>query len=144
MQYNNELARTWYSFESGIPGMYGAMAGPAETNEQDTGYFVAGIEELAFQKVEFDSLVTPYGVFPLLLINKEYGAAWLHNTVYSPCGQTKYGALEGTGLNGTLMSPTLTWDTKITTVLAILNGTKSILTRYLQKKNLLNTFTSIV
>lgn len=31
--------------------MYGAMAGPAETNTQDTGYFVAGIEEIAFQKV---------------------------------------------------------------------------------------------
>jgi hypothetical protein len=27
------------------------MAGPAENNTQDTGYFVAGIEEIAFQKV---------------------------------------------------------------------------------------------
>lgn len=116
------------------------MAGPAESNTEDTGYFVAGIEELAFQKVEFDKLVTPYGAFPLLLVNREYGAAWLHNTIYSPCGQTKYGALEGTGLNGTLMSPTLTWDTKITTVLAMLNGTRSITKQYLQKNNLLNEF----
>lgn len=51
IQYNNELARVWNSFEKNIPGFYGAMAGPAETNTEDTGYFVAGIEELAFQKV---------------------------------------------------------------------------------------------
>lgn len=41
----------WNSFEKNIPGFYGAMAGPAESNTEDTGYFVAGIEELAFQKV---------------------------------------------------------------------------------------------
>jgi hypothetical protein len=64
--------------------------------------------------------------------------------VYSPCGQTKYGALEGTGLNGTLMSPTLTWDTKITTVLAILNGTRAIVERFLVKENLIDEFTSIL
>ncbi len=79
-----------------------------------------------------------------MLINKEFGAAWLHNTVYSPCGQTKYGALEGTGLNGSLMSPTLTWDTKITTVLAILNGTRKIIERHLTKAKLIDEFTAIV
>jgi len=62
-----------------------------------------------------------------LLLDKKYGAVWLHNTIYSPCGQTKYGALEGTGLNGDLMSPTLTWDTKITTVLGMLGGVQSII-----------------
>jgi hypothetical protein len=77
-----------------------------------------------------------------LLVNKEFGAAWLHNTVYSPCGQTKYGALEGTGLNGSLMSPTLTWDTKITTVLAILNGTRAIIDRFLVKSKLVEEFTA--
>lgn len=78
------------------------------------------------------------------MVNREFGAAWLHNTIFSPCGQTKYGALEGTGLNGSLISPTLTWDTKITTVLAMLNGTRSITKRYLQKNNLLTDFVSIL
>lgn len=103
--------------------MYGCQAGPAENNTQDTGYFCSGIEEIAFQKIEFDKLVTPYGAFPLLLINREIGAAWLHNSIYSPCGQTEYGALEGTGLTGELISPVLTWDTKITAALAVMNGT---------------------
>ena len=67
----------------------------------------------------------------MLLINKEIGAAWLHNTIYSPCGQTKYGALEGTGLTGDLMSTILTWDTKITAALAVMNGTWAITMDYL-------------
>jgi len=111
--------------------MYGCQAGPAEDNTEDTGYFCSGIQEIAFEKIEFDKLVTPYGAFPLLLINREIGAAWLHNSIYSPCGQTIYGALEGTGLNGDLMSPVLTWDTKITAALAVMNGTLQILTDYL-------------
>jgi hypothetical protein len=42
------------------------------------------------------------------------------------------------------MSPTLTWDTKITTVLAILNGTRAIIDRFLVKEGLAGLFTSIV
>jgi len=50
--------------------MYGACAGPASSNTEDTGYFVSGIQEIASEKINFDKLVTPYGVFPLLLVNK--------------------------------------------------------------------------
>jgi hypothetical protein len=42
------------------------------------------------------------------------------------------------------MSPTLTWDTKITTVLAILNGTRAIIERFLVKEKLIEEFTSIL
>lgn len=72
-----------------------------------------------------------------MLANKELGAAWLHNSIYSPAGQTKYGSLEGTGLNGTLISPVLTWDTKITAALAVMNGTWQITMDYLSEKGLL-------
>lgn len=43
MEYNSEKARTWNSAIKRLPGMYGAMAGPAEDNTEDTGYFVTGI-----------------------------------------------------------------------------------------------------
>lgn len=108
--------------------MYGCQAGPASSNTEDTGYYCSGIAEIAFQPITFDKLVTPYGSYPLLLLDKILGAVWLHNSIYSPAGQTKYGALEGTGLNGSLISPVLTWDTKITAVLAAMNGTIDILT----------------
>jgi hypothetical protein len=36
------------------------------------------------------------------------------------------------------VSPILTWDTKITTVLAILNGTTTLINRFLAENNLLD------
>ena len=85
----------------------------------------------------FDKLVTPYGSFPLMLISKEMGTVWLHNMMFSPCGQTKYGVLEGTGINGSLISPVLTWDTKITTALAVMNGTWELTAQFLRDQKLL-------
>jgi len=35
------------------------------------------------------------------------------------------------------MSPTLTWDTKITAALAVMNGTRSIIQKYLDESGLL-------
>lgn len=141
---NNERARSWHSADNSIPGLYGCQAGPAETNTEDTGYYCSGIPEIASQKITFDKLVTPYGSFPLLLVNKEIGSVWLHNSIYSPAGQTRYGALEGTGLNGSLISPVLTWDTKITAALAVMNGTWEIIAEELGKRNLLDEFASRV
>ena len=87
--------------------------------------------------MEFDKLVTPYGAFPLLLADRRLGAVWLHNTIYSPGGQTRLGSLEGTGLNGSLVSPVLTWDTKVTAALAVMNGTWGITMAFLEEKGLL-------
>jgi hypothetical protein len=42
------------------------------------------------------------------------------------------------------MSPTLTWDTKITAVLGILNGTRGIIEKFLVKAKLAEEFTSII
>lgn len=47
--------------------------------------------------------------------------------MHSPAGQTKYGATESTSIDGMHVSPILTWDTKITTVLGIFNGTTSLI-----------------
>ena len=50
--------------------MYGCQAGAASDNKQDTGYFCSGISDIAFQNTTFDQLVTPYGTFPLMLVNR--------------------------------------------------------------------------
>ena len=47
------------------------------------------------------------------------------------------GSLEGTGLNGSLVSPVLTWDTKVTAALAVMNGTWGITMAFLEEKGLL-------
>lgn len=119
------------------------MSGPASNNQEDTGYFSdAGIAAISFNPIAFNKLVTPYSTFPLMLVDRRLGAIWLHNMLLSPAAQTKYGALEGTGLNGTLISPVLTWDTKITTVLAVLGGTRNIIAQWLNKTGLLEEFTT--
>jgi hypothetical protein len=50
--------------------MYGVLTGPSNTNTQDTGYFITGISEKNMQKTFFNKLVTLFGAFQLLLINK--------------------------------------------------------------------------
>jgi hypothetical protein len=57
------------------------------------------------------------------LASKSHGAVWYHNMLMSPSAQTKYGSLEATNVTGANISPMLTWDTKITTVIAMLGGT---------------------
>jgi len=39
-----------------------------------------------------------------------------------PAGQTRYGSTEGVVIDGSSVSPMLTWDTKITTVISMLGG----------------------
>lgn len=40
------------------------------------------------------------------------------------------------------MSPTLTWDTKITALLAVMNGTTTIIHKFLNDAGLTNEFTA--
>jgi hypothetical protein len=56
-------------------------------------YSDCGIDSIAFQKIQHKYMVTPYSTFPLFLVNRSYGAAWLHNMLYSPTGQTIYGSI---------------------------------------------------
>jgi hypothetical protein len=45
----------------------------------------------------------------------------------SPSAQTKYGSLEATNVTGANVSPMLTWNTKIATVVAMMGGTTDII-----------------
>lgn len=80
-------------------------------------------------------MVTPYSTFPLFLVNRGVAAVWLHNMLVSPTGQTIYGAIEATSIDGKDISPVMTWDSKITTVLAVLGGNRDIIRDYLKKQN---------
>lgn len=72
-----------------------------------------------------------------MLVNQTLGAVWLHNSIRSPAGQTQFGALEGTGIDGTEISPVLTWDTKITAALAVMGGLQEVATSFLEEEGLL-------
>ena len=58
----------------------------------------------------------------MFLVNKTVAAVWYHNMISGPAGQNQYGSTEGVTINGFSVSPFVTWDSKITTVLGIAGG----------------------
>jgi hypothetical protein len=103
-------------------------------------YSDCGIDEISFQKIKHTHMVTPYSVFPLFLVSRSHAAVWLHNMLYSPAGQTIYGALEATSIDGKDISPVMTWDSKITTVLAVLGGNRDIIREFMVENNIYEPF----
>ena len=89
-------------------------------------------------------MVTPYSSFPVFLVNRTIAATWLHNMLFSPAGQTIYGGVEATSIDGKLVSPVMTWDSKITTVLAILGGNSEIVREYLKEQGKYGKFVEII
>ena len=58
----------------------------------------------------------------MFLADKKVAAAWYHNMLSSPAGQNAYGSTESTLVDGSQVSPLVTWDSKITTVISMLGG----------------------
>lgn len=141
IQRNNEKARTWNSVDKHICGMFASVTGPAKNNTDNMDYYSdCGIDEISFEKVKHTHMVTPYSVFPLFLVSRSHAAVWLHNMLSSPAGQTIYGALEATSIDGKDISPVMTWDSKITTVLAVMGGNRDIIRDFLIKNNIYEPF----
>ncbi len=65
---------------------------------------------------------TPGAVFPLLLTNFRVGLVWLDYMMKFPNVQTDYGVLDAFQPNSSHVAPVLTWDNKITIVLALIDG----------------------
>lgn len=58
----------------------------------------------------------------LFIANPGVAATWYHNMISSPAGQNKYGSTEGMTIDGKQVSPMVTWDSKITTVIGMMGG----------------------
>jgi len=104
-------------------------------NEEIPDYIsAAGIQSLACQQVLRTDVVTPYATFPSMLINQAVGLIWYHHMLNGPKMQGPFGSTEAVNLNGTLISPLLTWDSKVTTVLAVLGGISNLTSEALQQQ----------
>ncbi len=82
----------------------------------------AGISSIANQTVQELDVVTPYSVFPTVLINNAVGLAWRKDVVDRKKMQNPYGSTESALIDGTAISSFAIWDSNITTVNAILGG----------------------
>eukprot|EP00928_Gymnodinium_smaydae_P034730 TRINITY_DN24547_c0_g2_i1.p1 TRINITY_DN24547_c0_g2~~TRINITY_DN24547_c0_g2_i1.p1 ORF type:complete len:464 (-),score=96.80 TRINITY_DN24547_c0_g2_i1:65-1456(-) len=134
---NCERARTTYAAERSIPGLWASCTTP------DQKYCEAGIAEgISLMATSNTELLTPYGGFPTLLADEAVGAAWLRNVLRGPAMQGPLGSSESIWADGSATCHILTWDAKVTTVLAVLGGGDH-LEAYLQADGLWDRFQHI-
>ena len=124
---NAERARTCNSAAKHIPGEYASVNNVTDSTGQIIGYISnAGIPSISNQTEQELDVITPYAVFPTLLVEGErgraVGMAWWWNMVLGKKMQNPYGSTESERIDGTAVSSFVSWDSKITTVSALLGG----------------------
>jgi hypothetical protein len=115
-----EVARTYFSAESKIPGLL-ASCNPPKTPRKETGEYLGGngIPSLAEVKVENNNVVTPYAAFPVMIDDLKTGLAWYYTMIKGPRMLGPYGSTEAITSDGSNIAPVLTWDAKILPILAL-------------------------
>jgi hypothetical protein len=120
---NAERARTCNSVVTHNPGMFASVNNSTDSSGQIIGYISdAGIPSISIQTMFELDVITPYSVFPVLLFDKGVGLVWWWNMVRAKKMQNPYGSTESTRIDGTAISSFVSWDSKITTVNALLGG----------------------
>lgn len=148
---NGERARTHYANHVAATGLWASVNGPITENGQNGDYFSdCGIQAIAFNNVTHDFVTTPYGSFPLFLVKDEkddlegIAAGWLHHMIVSRQGQNCFGTTESFNISGNAVAPLVTWDSKITTLVAAMEGNVDIVTRGLDRLNVTKAFVDII
>jgi hypothetical protein len=125
--YNAEIARTWDAVLSHSPGLLASVNDVTNGSQEIPGYISpAGVQSIAYEPVLRRDVITPYGSYGLMLTDLPAGLCWYNNMISGPRMQSAYGSTEAINVNGTEICPLTTWDSKITTVLAMLGGVGSI------------------
>ncbi|KAJ6636684.1 hypothetical protein Bhyg_15277 [Pseudolycoriella hygida] len=120
---NGEKVRVYHSATYGIPGLYASVASSAAVGTYAVDYYSAcGIQLAASQLVQHHHVVTPYASFPVIMANESIGLAWYLHMLQGSAMQNLYGSTEAINVNGLTISPVITWDSKITTVVAMLSS----------------------
>lgn len=120
---SGEKVRVYHSSAYRIPGLYASVASSAPVGTYNVDYYSAcGVQLAASQLVQYHHVVTPYASFPVIMANESIGLAWYLNMLKGAAMQNLYGSTEATHVNGLTISPVITWDSKITTVVAMLSS----------------------
>lgn len=133
--HSAEVVRSFDAYASNSPGLLASINDVTDGSEDIPTYIsAAGIPDIGFQAVERRDVITPYGSFGLMMQNISMGLCWYNNMLQGPRMQSKFGSTEAINVNGTEISPITTWDSKITTVLAMLGGVGDIVEKALKKE----------
>lgn len=134
---NAEKVRVLDASRKGQPGLYASVNDVTDGSQQIPDYIsAAGVDSsstslgsIAFQEIQRTDVFTPYASFGLMLHNISAGLCWYNNLLQAPRMQSAFGSTEGINANGTEISPITTWDSKVTTVLAMLGGVGDVVAR---------------
>merc|ERR1719401_2446211 len=143
---NGERARVQDAADRGLPGLFASATAPPNVKCGSFGGYcnAVGVQQIATQVVLWADSVTPYAAYPTILANRTAGLAWYHSMLSMPHMQSVDGSVESSDLKGSAVAPLLTWDAKITTVLAMLGGTGQLLRGYMARDGLLPRFNKLV
>jgi hypothetical protein len=131
---NAEKARTWDAVSNHLPGLLASINDVTDGSQTIPDYASAcGVPEIASQPIERRDILTPYGSFGLFLFDMPSALCWYNNMLRAPRMQSAIGSTEAINANGTEISPLTTWDSKATTVLAMLGGIGTITGRFLRQ-----------
>lgn len=120
---NAERVRTIDAVASQSPGLLASVNDVTNGAQEIPDYVsAAGVGKVAHEPVLRRDVLTPYGSFGLMLFDRPTGLCWYNNMLSGPRMQSRFGSTEAVNVNGTMICPLTTWDSKITTVLAMLGG----------------------
>jgi hypothetical protein len=128
-----EVARLRFSAQSGFPGLFASCTAPDGSYSSDQG-----VPPLA-QLFTENTIVTPYGAWVSLLLfpNSSVPVQWLARMLSHPQMQSRTGVVESLGIAGAYrgrVMPLQTWDTKVTTDLAVCGGIGHLTGAYLNAR----------
>ena len=144
--HNAERVRTCNSVLMGRnAGMFASVNNITDPQSgQIDGYIsYAGIPSVANQTEQELDVITPYSVFPTILFNQSVGLAWYKNMLDAKGMQNPYGSSESCTRNGEGISAFVSWDSKITTVNALLGGVTQLVKTKMKSEGIYKTFIAI-
>lgn len=144
--HNAERVRTCNSvLMSNNSGMFASVNNITDpTSGQIDGYISpAGIPSISSQQEQELDVITPYSVFPTILFNQSVGLAWYKNMLDSKGMQNPYGSTESLRRDGTGISAFVSWDSKITTVVALLGGVGELVKQKMMVDDIYDKFINV-
>lgn len=123
--HNAERVRTCNSvLMTQNPGMFASVNNITDpATGEILGYISnAGVPSVSSQQEQELDVITPYSVFPTLLFNQEIGLLWYKNMLDGQGMQNPYGSTESGRRDGDGVSAFVSWDSKVTTLVALLGG----------------------
>lgn len=141
---NCERARVQNSADHNIPGLFASVSNWTTSGPVAQYFGAVGIPSIAFNPSVTQDLLTPYGSMCLMLVEPAVGLAWHHNMLLMPRMQGPHGTTESMSVDGKWISPVVTWDSKITTLLAMSGGIGPINRQGLKADGVYDRFTQVL